>query len=282
MSSKQLIVFLFAIILATTNSRIMLMSKTGYYLNSGRIKSERKYLIQKYNDLSNKFDKLKEFVTFNNCPIGHEFNNSMIDTLTVKCDKCPNNYYRTKYNSTCLHCPEGFVSKIGNGLCKKGKKEELINTKYCPKGSIIGNDHYAIYGESCIICNNLKKEYMSNKNIEDKCLICPNGSVVKDNLCIKCSIGYYEKDNKCIECDIGTYNNIEGSIICNKCNNTKSNSYYSIGGNNCDDNYLFYIKFLQIVSSIIYNTRKMLEVTSSSLTLMTGFIVTRYIILASS
>ena len=300
MPSKQFIVFLFVIIAVTTNARIMRMSRGNSCQCRYRIENERNDAIKKYNGLSDNLDKLKEFVTLNSCPIGHEFNyeNSMLDTLNIKCDKCPNNYYRTKYNSTCLHCPEGFVSSTGN-VCKKGEKKELINTKYCPKGSIIGNDRYATYGKSCIICDNLKKEYMPNKNIEDKCLICPSGSVVKDNLCIKCQIGYYESNNKCIECDAGTYHNIEGSKTCNKCNNDKSLSYHTIGGNNCDDSYLFDISnkvneivnikkisepviySLQIVSGMIYSNRKMIMETSSKLTMFGGFGIATYMIIVS-
>ncbi len=88
------------------------------------IQNERDDAINKYNNL----DKLKEFVTLNSCPVSNEFNyeNIMLDTLKIKYDKCTKNYYRTKYNSTCLHCPEGFVSNEGSIICKKGKKQNLL------------------------------------------------------------------------------------------------------------------------------------------------------------
>ena len=99
----------------------------------------------------------------------------------------------------------------------------------------------------------------------------------KNNNCFKCPIGSYEKNNKCIECDIGTFNTIEGSTMCNKCKNQKSLAYYSIGGNNCDDSYLFsvankvnevvdmkkitepIIYSVQIGSGLLYTNRKIIR-----------------------
>lgn len=301
MLSKQFIVFYFVIILATTNARMLKINRGSSCSCRHRIQNERDDAINKYNNLADNLDKLKEFVTLSSCPVGNEFNyeNSMLDTLNIKCDKCTKNYYRTKYNSTCMHCPEGFVSNSANTLCIKGKKEELINTKYCSKGTIIGNNPYAEYGNSCVKCDINKKEYMPRENIENECLICPSGSVIKNNLCIKCQIGYYESNNKCIECDAGTYNNIEGSKTCNKCNNERSVAYYSSGGINCDDSYLFDISnkvneivdikkisepviySLQIVSGIIYSNRKMIMETSSQLTMFGGLGIATYMIIVS-
>ena len=302
MLSKQFIVSLFVIIVATTNARMIRMNRGSSCSCRHRIQNERDDAINKYNDLADNLDKLNEFITLNNCPVGHifDYNNSIIDKMNVKCNKCPKNYYRTKQNTTCLHCPEGFVSNEGSIICNKGKKEELVDTLYCPKGNIIGSDPYAEYGNSCIECKSEKKEYMPFNNHEDKCLICQSGSIIKNNNCIKCPIGYYESNNKCIECNIGTYNDIEGSIKCKKCENDKSLAYYSTGSNNCEDSYLFslnskinevldinmiskpIIYSLQSVSGIIYNNRKTIIETSSTITMFGGFGIMTYLAIISS
>tara|TARA_B110000003_G_C16653780_1_gene535487 strand:- start:3333 stop:4241 length:909 start_codon:yes stop_codon:yes gene_type:complete len=301
MLSKQFIVSLFVIIVATTNARMIRMNRGSSCSCRHRIQNERDDAINKYNDLADNLDKLNEFITLNNCPVGHifDYNNSIIDKMNVKCNKCPKNYYRTKQNTTCLHCPEGFVSNEGSIICNKGKKEELVDTLYCSKGNIIGNDPYAEYGNSCIECKSEKKEYMPFNNHEDKCLICQSGSIIKNNNCIKCPIGYYESNNKCIECNIGTYNDIEGSIKCKKCENDKSLAYYSTGSNNCEDSYLFslnskinevldinmiskpIIYSLQSVSGIIYSNRKTIIETSSTLTMFGGFGIMTYLAIIS-
>ena len=289
------------IMMTNVDGRRMRLSRGSSCSCRMRIQRERDRAINKYNNLETSFNELEEFITLNNCPEGHvfDYNNSLIDKMNVKCNKCPENYYRTKENTTCLHCPEGFVSNEGSMICNKGKKEELVGTLYCPKGNVIGNNPYAKYGNSCIECNIEKKEYMPFNNHEDKCLICESGSIVKNNNCIKCPIGYYESNNKCIECNVGTYNDIEGSIKCKKCENDKSLAYYSIGGNNCEDSYLFTINSkinevfninkisnpiiysLQSVSGSIYSNRKMIIDISSTLTILGGFGTGVYMMMGS-
>ena len=100
----------------------------------------------------------------------HELLNVMGDMTYVSHENIKEfTNYRTKNNSTCLHCPEGFSSNEGSNLCVKGNKETLINTKFCPKGTIVGNNPYATYGNSCLKCNVENKEYMPNM-IEDACI----------------------------------------------------------------------------------------------------------------
>ena len=203
------------------------------------IQKERDNAIKNNILLSNEFENLKKIISTNNCNIGFEMDyNSTINNNSIICKKCSNNYYRSYYNSTCLHCPEGFISNYKNTKCIISKLKKDIHT-YCPVGTIIGNNPYAEYGKSCIKCDSNKKEYMSILNNEDKCNICPSGSIVKQNKCIKCPIGYYEKNNDCLECSERSYNDIEGSSICKKCDNYKSLSYYSIGSINCDNSILY-------------------------------------------
>lgn len=293
MTFKPFIVLMILVnIITNIESRMIRMNRGSSCSCRHRIQRERDIAIDNYNKLLNEFNELNKFITLNNCPIGHEFNynNSKINKINVKCDKCQKNYYRTKHNATCLHCPEGFVSNEGSIICKKGKKEELVDTLYCPKGNVIGNNPYAEYGNSCIKCDNDKKEYIPYNNYEDKCLICHNGSIIYNNNCIKCPIGYYESNNKCIECSIGTYNDIDGAIKCKKCNNDKSLAYYSTGGNNCEDSYLFSMSnkitepimySLQSLSGIIYSNRKMIMDTSSTFTVLGGLGIGVYMMIVS-
>ena len=51
-----------------------------------------------------------------------DYDNSIDDLV---CTKCPVNHYRTKNNSTCLHCPEGFSSNEGSNLCIKGNEKNF-------------------------------------------------------------------------------------------------------------------------------------------------------------
>jgi hypothetical protein len=301
MFAKQIIILFFSVIFNNTNARIMKITKGGSCHCRSRIQRERNEAIKKQNEVVDNFNKLNEFVTLKNCNEGYSFNyESSIDTKEIVCDKCPKNNYRTSYNSTCLQCPKGYVSEKGSKLCKKGKKEELLGTEMCHEGTIVGNNPFANYDKSCIKCNTEKKEYMPNKNFEDKCLVCSDGSIVQNNKCIKCPVGTYENNNKCIECDIGKYNNIEGSVNCIKCNNIESFAYYSIGGNNCDDSYLFSISnkinkiiniknltdpliySVQITSGMIYNHRKMIVDLGTKFTIITsGFGISTYILFAS-
>jgi hypothetical protein len=292
MTFKYLTVLMISVMLTSVNGRRTRMHRTSTCYCRYSMQRERDDVVNKYNDLTDSFNKLSEFITLNNCPVGHvfDYNSSVINKMSIKCDKCPKNYYRTKHNATCLHCPEGFVSNEGSMICKKRKKEELVDTLYCPKGYVIGSDPYAEYGNSCIKCNSEKKEYMSFNNLEDKCLICESGSIIKNNNCIKCPMGYYELNNKCVECSIGTYNDLKGSINCKKCNNDKSFAYYSIGGTNCDDSYLFsmsnkiaepIIYSLQSLSGIIYSNRKMIMDTSSTLSVFGGLGIGVYMMIVS-
>lgn len=52
------------------------------------IQRERDNAVNKYNDLTDSFN---EFITLNNYPVGHifDYNNSLIDKMNVKCNKCP-------------------------------------------------------------------------------------------------------------------------------------------------------------------------------------------------
>ena len=293
MFSKKLIIFV--IIIHTSNARMIRMHRGSSCSCKIRIQNERDEAINKYNELT---DKLNGLITIKNCNTGYvfDYDNSIDD---IVCTKCPVNHYRTKNNSTCLHCPEGFSSNEGSNLCIKGNEKTLINTKFCPKGTIIGNNPYATYGNSCIKCNIENKEYMPNENFDNKCLTCPSGSIIKNNNCFKCPIGSYEKNNKCIECNIGTFNTIEGSTTCNICNNQKSLAYYSIGGNNCDDSYLFsvankvnevvdmkkisepIIYSAQIASGLIYTNRKIIRDVSEFVSIVSGVSFSMYMIFAS-
>ncbi len=241
---------------------------------SHSIQKEIEDVVNKHNKIFDNFNKLAEFVTMINCNPGFSFNynNSIIDTKTIKCYKCPENHYRTNNNSTCIHCPEGYVSHEGSIKCKK----------VCQIGSVVGNNKFAKNRNSCKKCDKVNREYMPYYNNADNCLVCPVGSVIKlNNKCEKCPIGHYEKNNKCIECDPETYNDIEGVAQCMVCNNHKAIAYNSMGGTNCKDSNLFkmvdninkYIDIdimtkpivygVQIGSAIIYNNRKIIQQIST-------------------
>lgn len=238
----RLFMFLLLLIMVkfSYTRHIMMSRSSGCYCRY-RIQKERDLAINNYNELSNEFKNFKNLITISNCNPGFviDYNASINNQHNnVICKKCKKNYYRTVYNNTCLHCPEGYISNSNNTLCFRSRLEEDIHT-YCPKGTVVGNDPYAEYGYSCIKCNSKKREYMSTLNNEDYCDICPLGSIIRNNNCYKCPIGYYEENNKCLECPYGSYNDIEGSSKCKICNNYKSISYYSIGGTNCEDS-IFY------------------------------------------
>jgi hypothetical protein len=87
--------------------------------------------------------------------------------------------------------------------------------------------------------------------------------------------------------------------MCNKCDNKKSFAYYSIGGNNCDDSYLFsvankvnevvdmkkitepIIYSVQIGSGLLYTNRKIIRDVSEFVSIISGVSFTMYMMLAS-
>lgn len=243
------------------------------------IQRERDNAVKKHNEIAENFDRLSEFVTMTNCEEGYVFNYeaSTHNTSKVLCEKCPENHYRAYNNGTCLHCPEGYISKEGSNRCKRAGINDLAHT-LCPSGSVVGDNPFGVYRDSCKKCDIETREYMPYMNNADDCLICPAGSVItKDSDCKKCPVGYYEHNNKCIECAAGTYNDIEGRAECMICNNDKAIAYNSIGGTNCDDSSLFnladklnsYAKMdyisnplitgMHIGSAIIYNNRRIIQ-----------------------
>lgn len=285
--TKFIIVALFATA-AYADARIMRMSRGSSCSCRFRVQKERDDAVKKQNEVADNFNKLSELVTMTNCNPGYSFNydNSVINMNSVKCEKCPENHYRMKNNSTCLHCPEGFVSSEGRTKCKRAGENDTIHT-LCEFGSVVGNNPFAEHRNSCKKCNKDDREYMPNYNNADNCLICPAGSVItRDSNCIKCPIGYYEKNNQCVECDVKTFNDIEGAMQCKICNNDKAVAYESIGGTNCDDSALFnlannvnkyinagvmttpIISGIQIGSAIVYNNRKFIQQISTIGTFM--------------
>ena len=275
---------IFTCLICFGESRVILRSGRGCYCRE-RIQRERDRAIQKHNIMFDELDKIKNITTKTFCDIGTEFNiDDTIISNKITCNKCGTNYYRAEKNSTCLHCPEGYTSKEGSGICKRDT--ENIHT-YCPIGKIVGRNPYGEYLNSCVECDKNKKEYMPFENNQDKCMICPDGSIITNREeCVKCPVGYYQKDNECVECSYKSYNDIEASTYCKKCDNIKSNSYYFNGGTTCDDNILYkyteeinnyfklnsytnsFISSTQIVNSFIYNNRKIIAGT----TLYTGII----------
>lgn len=260
------------------------------------IQKERDNVINKLDLLSNEFENFKKIITLNKCNIGYEIDyDSSTNNNSIICKKCQNNYYRAYTNTTCLHCPEGFISNNYNTKCIISKYKKDIHT-LCPIGTIIGTNPYAEYGKSCLKCDYKKREYISQANNEKKCNICPNGSIINSNICIKCPIGYYEKNNKCIECSEKSYNDIEGSSECKICNNENAIAYYSIGGINCQNNIIYnlsekinkniidikiitdpIIKLSQISIALFYNNRfKILDIGTLSLVPLIGYTMIIY------
>jgi hypothetical protein len=182
-------------------------------------------------ELENSYQKLNNYITLKICPSGQIFS-----TKDYLCIKCLKNFYRTNENVTCIHCPEGYFSNEGDDMCTKSPSNTTNQHTLCQKGKIIGNNKFATLG-SCVKCNPNKKEYMPYMSNEDKCLQCPAGSIVNvyGLKCTPCPIGYYEKNNTCIECQIGTYSDSIGMNACKICNNEKSFTYITSGGNNCNN-----------------------------------------------
>jgi len=268
-----------ATLIACVDAKITRMRSGSSCHCRHRIQNERDDAIKKHNEVAENLDRLSEFVTMTNCEEGYVFNYdaSTHDTSKVLCEKCPKNHYRTYNNATCLHCPEGYISKEGSNNCKRASMYDLVHT-LCYPGSVVGDNPFGVHLDSCKKCNIEDREYMPYLNNADDCLICPAGSIItKDSECKKCHPGYYEYGNKCIECDAGTYNDIEGKTECAVCNNDKAIAYTSIGGTNCEDSTLFnladkfnrYAKIdyisnpvitgVQFGSAIIYNNRRVIQ-----------------------
>ena len=280
MMTKQTLLLFAVFYITSVDSRIHAYKSN--YRKYKNIVKEKNEAVNNYNNAVAKINNVKHFNTINLCDTGYEFDiDASIDSNNVICNKCDTNYYRSTKNTTCLHCPEGFSSKKGSSICQK----DTINIHtYCPIGYIIGNDPFAKHLDSCIKCDINFREYMPYQNNDDKCLICPHGSVINnDNKCVKCPTGYYEKDNMCHECESKSYNDIEGSTFCKKCDNIKSNSYYFNGGINCDDNTIYQytneitnyfnltsytntlISSSQLFNSLLYNNRRMIaDVTKTT------------------
>ena len=245
------------------------------YIND-KIKEQHHTIIE----LEDSNQKLNNYITLKNCPLGQVFN-----TKDYSCTKCQKKFYRTNDNTTCIHCPEGFFSNEGNDMCTvindDCRVSLLANCSESPSNSTNihtlcpNNNKFATLG-SCVKCNPEKKEYMPYNSNQDKCIECPSGSIVNQysTTCTPCSSGYYEKNNTCIECPIGTYSDNIGTSICNVCNNKKSFAYMTSGGNNCN-NSIFYNIFYNIeyigdninpIVAKIYNHRKeIFDITCSTI-----------------
>lgn len=297
MSTTKLVLIVALTVVCSIDARTLRINRGSSCYCRHRIQKERDDAIKERENMSNEYDKIKNLVTKTSCKEGFVFNEETSHDNIV-CDKCPSNHYRNKDNSTCVHCPEGYNAKEGSKICYKASKNDDVHT-YCPKGSVVGNNPFAPYKNSCVKCDNTKKEYMPFENVEDKCNICESGSVVKYNNCKKCPIGYYEYDNKCIECNAGTYNDVEGASQCKVCNNEKAIAYRINGGSNCDNSYLYdmaekinklvsmekysepIIASTQVASAIIYNNRKYIGELTYGMGVMSTAVAGIYMMFAS-
>lgn len=265
MTSKLFILFIAIFYIDYVDARYRsknLMMNTDMFCSCSELVKAREYKITSNKLIKDIIEVSEGIITIKNCPNGHEFkyDDSFITgdyanvvKNNIVCTKCRENYYRNENYTMCRHCPVGYYSNAGDTECTKAD----INTKnihsYCNEGSIIGNDKFADVYDSCHLCSANNKEYMSIKNIMDKCLICPAGSVVNKyaDKCTECPVGTYEKDNICHECNIGTYSDKTNSINCNVCDNSKSFSYSSSGGTNCDDSIFYDIT--KIINNNVVN-----------------------------
>ena len=192
-------------------------------------------------DFLDKHNKhLQNTITINNCKEGQQYNLDMnLKDEAIMCTNCHLNYYRTKKNNTCIKCPPGYYSNEGAMHCIKSKTNDTNVHTLCEVGTIVPNDKFA---KGCVKCDKDKKEYMPYKNNNDKCLICPPGSIVTRNSdCIQCSEGEYEENNKCLQCNKGTYTDSKGMDKCKKCENQKSFAFLLEGSTNCDDSIIYTI-----------------------------------------
>ena len=219
--------FLFMFYVVYVNARLLGGSTIRTMYINEKIKNHERTIFE----LEDSNQKLKNYITLKNCPLGQVF-----DTKHYSCTKCQKNFYRTNDNTTCIHCPEGFFSNEGDDMCTKSPSNTTNIHTLCSKGKVIGNNKFATLG-SCIKCNPEKKEYMPYMSNQDKCLKCPAGSIVNPCgcACTPCSIGYYEQNNTCLECPIKTYTDSIGMSKCKICNNEKSFTYITSGGNNCNN-----------------------------------------------
>lgn len=229
-------------VFGSTEARIHHMSSSSRsycdYEWVRNIERERDDLKKSREHMRDSISYMETMITRNNCDEGHMFRYNKDNGYTIKCIACPANHYRSKTNTTCYHCPEGFYSTAGSAECKKAQTNSSNVHTLCDKGTIIGTNKFGYHMASCIKCNTLnKKSYMPYKNNHDKCMTCPAGSVV-DILgrdCKVCPIGHFEKDNECIKCSAGTYADKEEMKECRVCNNKNALAFSSIGGTNCDD-----------------------------------------------
>lgn len=194
-----------------------------------------------YIDFLAKYIKhLQNTITINYCKVGQQYNLDMnLKDKDIMCTNCHINYYRTKQNNTCIKCPPGYYSNEGAMYCIKSKTNDTNVHTLCEVGTIVPNDKFA---NGCVKCDKDKKEYMPYKNNNDKCLICPPGSIVtRDSNCIQCYEGEYEENNKCLLCNKGTYTDSKGMDKCKICENNKSFAYFLDGSTNCDNSIIYTI-----------------------------------------
>ena len=159
----------------------------------------------------------------------------------------------------------------------KINQKKLVNkTGMCFDDSNIGiiynYEYQGLYYENCIsgkVTNNKIINYCKYEN--EKCLFCPNISLIED-LCIECNHGYYEKENdnntfgykKCYKDPIGYYLDINESLYkkcfyscekceikgnnithnCKECNNDyplkfRVNNYFNCYQPNCNHYHYF-------------------------------------------
>ena len=167
-----------------------------------------------YIEILDKHNKhLQNTITINNCKEGQQYNlDRNLKDESIMCTNCHLNYYRTKKNNTCIKCHPGYYSNEGAVQCIKSKTNDTNVHTLCEAGTIVPNNKFA---NGCSKCDKNKKEYMPYKNNNDKCLICPPGSIVTRNSdCIQCSEGEYEENNKCLQCTKGTYSDSKGMDKC--------------------------------------------------------------------
>jgi hypothetical protein len=210
---------------------------------------------------------LQNTITINNCKEGQQYNlDRNLKDESIMCTNCHLNYYRTKKNNTCIKCPPGYYSNEGAVQCIKSKTNDTNVHTLCEVGTIVPNDKFA---KGCVKCDKNKKKYMPYKNNNDKCLICPPGSIVTRNSdCIQCSEGEYEENNKCLQCTKGTYSDSKGMDKCKICENQKSFAYFLDGSTNCDDSIIYTIN--DNINSAISNMNLEIVLDPLSNMLQTG------------
>lgn len=230
-------------VVVITDARIHRTSSRGSRIHCDydwvrKIERERDDLKNRVEFVRNSNSYMETMITLNSCDNGYMFRYNKDNGYTIKCIACSENHYRSKTNTTCYHCPEGFYSAAGSAECKKAETNSSNVHTLCPEGTIIGSNKFGYHLASCITCQSLnKKSYMPYKNNHDMCMTCPAGSVVNrgGTDCTMCPAGHFEKDNECIKCNSGTYADNEGTTECLACNNMNALAYSSIGGTNCDD-----------------------------------------------